>query len=631
MKVLGTAGHVDHGKSALVKALTGINPDRLREEQEREMTIDLGFAWMKLPNGEPVGIIDVPGHIDFIDNMLAGVGGIDAAVLVVAADEGVMPQTREHLAILDLLDVGSGLVAITKTDLVSDPAWLELVTDEVRQMLFGTTLEEVPILPVSALTGEGLGDLRQALQDILEHTPQRMDLGRPRLSVDRAFTIAGFGTVVTGTLVDGSFTVGEEVRILPGGLKSRIRGLQTHKTKLEQAAPGSRVAINLSGVDAGQIERGVVVVRPNTYRASRRLDVRFRLLPDAKRPVKHNQTAKLYHGAAQRTARIRLLGMDELEPGEKAWLQLELDAPIVASRGDHFILRRPSPGATLGGGIVADPATERRYKRFDERVLGRLERILEGTPGEKVAAALYGAGPVWGDEAEAELEITRSELGEGLSELRKEDALVEVGTGTPSRKNQTLLLDRTTYVDLQQQVESILGEYHTRFPLRFGMPAQELRSRLQRDPRKLAAILEFMVSNGKLIRKSDRYLRTDFEPRLSADDRGKVASLLRVFETDPYSTPSVKQVNEQIGEEVLGYLLSSRQLIQIGQDVLLTPDAFEKMESGIREMLVRNGTITVAEVRDLFHTSRKYALAVLEYLDAEGITIREGDERRLRA
>jgi selenocysteine-specific elongation factor len=630
MKVIGTAGHIDHGKSALVKALTGINPDRLREEQEREMTIDLGFAWMEFPDGEPIGIIDVPGHIDFIDNMLAGVGGIDAALFVVAADEGVMPQTREHLAILDLLEVHAGVVAITKADLVSDSDWLDLVKDEVRQILKDTTLEGSPILPVSAITGDGLDELRRSLQRILAHTSQRLDLGRPRLSVDRAFTIAGFGTVVTGTLIDGSFKVGEEVSILPGGRKARIRGLQTHKSKLEQAFPGSRVAINLSGIEASQIERGDTVVLPNTYRSSLRLDVSFRLLPDADRPVRHNQTVKLYHGAAQRSARIRLLGKNELEPGQWAWLQLELNAPIVAVRGDHFILRRPSPGATLGGGLIADPAANRRYKRFDERVLGRLERLLDGTPGERVGTALQSTGPVWKGEAEAAFGITETELEAGLNELRRENALIEVDAVSPAVKSETLLIDRITYTDLQQQAENILTEYHKRFPLRFGMPAQELRSRLG-NTRKLGVILEFMVSRGALVRKNGRFLLPGFTPSLADEDSRKAARLLDVFESDPYSTPSKKQVMDQVGEEVLGYLLNSGQLLEIGQGVLLTPQGFGRMESGIREHLERNGTITVAELRDLFHTSRKYALAVLEHLDAEGITVREGDERRLQA
>ncbi|MCS7039851.1 MAG: selenocysteine-specific translation elongation factor, partial [Caldilineales bacterium] len=315
MKVIATAGHVDHGKSALVEALTGIHPDRLAEEQARGMTIDLGFAWMDLPTGEAVGIVDVPGHIDFIHNMLAGVGGIDAALFVVAADEGVMPQTREHLDILDLLEVERGVVALTKTDLIDDPDWLALVEEEVRDLLAPTRLAAAPIVPVSAHTGAGLDALRQALATVLAAAPPRPDLGRPRLPIDRVFTIAGFGTVVTGTLVDGSLRLGDEVVIVPGGIPARIRGLQTHKKKREVAVPGSRVAVNLTGVRPDQIERGRVLTYPNLLRETLRVDVRLRVLADAPAPLRHNMVVTFHSAAAETAGRLRLLEADELPPG----------------------------------------------------------------------------------------------------------------------------------------------------------------------------------------------------------------------------------------------------------------------------------------------------------------------------
>jgi selenocysteine-specific elongation factor len=308
MRVLGTAGHVDHGKSTLVEALTGTHPDRLKEEREREMTIDLGFAWFQLPNGEEVGIVDVPGHRDFIENMLAGVGGIDAALFVVAADEGVMPQTREHLAILDLLHIDGGVVALTKIDLVDDPDWLELVEEDVRRVLAGTVLETARLVRVSARTGEGIPELVTALEETLSGRLARPDLGRPRLPVDRVFTIAGFGTVVTGTLSDGRLRIGDEVEVLPSKIRGRVRGLQTHKRKEEAAVPGSRTAVNISGVTLDQIKRGEVVAHPGDYHPTRRLDVRLRLLPDASSPVRHNTEVKLYLGAAEVVARLRLLG-----------------------------------------------------------------------------------------------------------------------------------------------------------------------------------------------------------------------------------------------------------------------------------------------------------------------------------
>ncbi|MCZ7542658.1 MAG: selenocysteine-specific translation elongation factor [Anaerolineae bacterium] len=348
MHVIGTAGHVDHGKSALVRALTGINPDRLREEQEREMTIDLGFAWLTLPNGESVGIVDVPGHRDFIENMLAGVGGIDAALFVVAADEGVMPQTREHLAILDLLETQGGVIALTKRDLIHDPEWLELVTAEVSEAVDGTVLADAPIIPVSAHTGEGLEALVTALQSALAGRPPHPDRGRPRLWVDRVFTISGFGTVVTGTLTDGALAVGQEVVFLPEGLRGRVRGLQTHKAKIERALPGSRVAVNVSGVSKDQVRRGDLLTIPGWLRGTVLADVRFRHLPDASRPLRHNTEVKLFVGAAEVVARARLLDAPELAPGQEGWLQLRLERETpscVATASSCAIPRRRRPSA----------------------------------------------------------------------------------------------------------------------------------------------------------------------------------------------------------------------------------------------------------------------------------------------
>ena len=387
MRVIGTAGHVDHGKSTLVTALTGINPDRLKEEQEREMTIDLGFAWMALPDGEPVGIVDVPGHRDFIENMLAGVGGIDAVLFVVAADEGVMPQTREHLTILDILQVQGGVIALTKCDLVDDPEWLELVKNDVRQAVQGTILADAPLVAVSAFTGAGLDELKNTLGAVLAERLPRPDLGRPRLPVDRVFSMPGFGTVVTGTLVDGVFRIGDEVEILPGGLRGRVRGLQAHKHSEESAAPGSRTAINIAGLSHEQVRRGDVIAHPGVYLPTSWLDVHFRLVADASSPLKHNTECKLFIGAAEVPVRLRLLGSEELLPGQEGWLQLELRQPVVAMRGDNYLLRRPSPGETLGGGVVVDPQPAGRHKRFDAEILQQLETLAQGSPTELLLRA----------------------------------------------------------------------------------------------------------------------------------------------------------------------------------------------------------------------------------------------------
>ena len=333
MRVIGTSGHVDHGKSTLIAALTGVHPDRLKEEQAREMTIDLGFGWLTLPNGEEAGIVDVPGHRDFIENMLSGIGGIDAALLVIAADEGVMPQTREHLAILDLLQIPAGLIVLTKTDLAPDPGWLDLVETDIRAVVQDTVLQDASIVRVSARTQTGLDSLLTTLQSLLETKPHRPDLSRPRLPVDRVFTMSGFGTVVTGTLSDGHFSLGDEVEILPSGQRGRIRGLQTHKKKEDIAVPGSRTAVNISGMDTESIRRGNVVTHPGQYQPTRRLDVSFHLLKDASMSIRHGEEVKFFIGASETIARLRLLGREKLDPGQEGWIPARTARPCGCRPG----------------------------------------------------------------------------------------------------------------------------------------------------------------------------------------------------------------------------------------------------------------------------------------------------------
>ncbi|MBM4435589.1 MAG: selenocysteine-specific translation elongation factor, partial [Chloroflexi bacterium] len=347
VRVIGTAGHVDHGKSTLIKALTGIDPDRLREEQERGMTIDLGFAHLRLPGGTEVGIVDVPGHADFIRNMLAGVGSIDAVVLVIAADEGVMPQTREHLAILSLLGVERGVVALTKSDLV-DAEWVTLVAEDVRAAVRGTPLDGAPVLPVSSVARTGLAELLAALERTLGAAPARRDLGRPRLPIDRAFTMAGFGTVVTGTLIDGSLAVGDEVEVAPAALRARIRGMQTHRRAVEVATPGRRVAVNLTGVDKDEVERGMTLVRPGSFAPVQVIALRLAVLATASTAVEHDEAVKVHLGTAERVARVAVLEGDGIRPGAEGWAQLRLAEPVVAAPGDRVVVRRPSPPETLG-------------------------------------------------------------------------------------------------------------------------------------------------------------------------------------------------------------------------------------------------------------------------------------------
>src|SRR5215213_2194612 len=413
--VIGTAGHVDHGKSTLVKALTSIDPDRLAEEKARAMTIDLGFAWLTLPGGQSVSVVDVPGHERFIKNMLAGVGGIDAALLVIAADEGPMPQTVEHLAILDLLGVDRGVIVLTKADVV-EADWLDLVREEIRELVSTTTLADAPIVTVSALTGEGLPALMETLNAVLASAPGTLIGSTPRLPVDRVFSISGFGTVVTGTLNGGEINTGDELRLYPGDRRARVRGLQSHQEKVSRALPGRRTAVNLSGITTDEVRRGDVLAQPGIMSPSQRLDVRLRLLPDAPVALKQNDEVDFFTGAAELPARITLLDRERLEPGESAWVQLRFRAPIAVLRNDRFIVRRPSPSETLGGGETIDPNPP-RHRRFRPETIAALETLAAGAPDEILLQALE----------QRPIEIKELRAGEaGLSRKQVEEALAQL-------------------------------------------------------------------------------------------------------------------------------------------------------------------------------------------------------------
>lgn len=646
MRVVGTAGHVDHGKSALVQALTGIDPDRLREEKERGLTIDLGFAWLELPNGQPVGIIDVPGHRDFVENMLAGVGSIDATLFVVAADESVMPQTREHLAILDLLEVDAGVVILTKVDLVESEEWLDLVVDDVIETLDGTALENAPLVLTSARTRQGLDELLAALQGVLDDIEPSADRGRPRLSIDRVFSVSGFGTVVTGTLVDGHFEVGQEVEIQPQGLKARVRGLQTHKEEVERAVPGSRVAINLSGIDKDELRRGDVVTSPGWLHSTTLVDVRLRYLPDilwtdlgphAQRPLRHNTQLKFYSGAAEVMARVRLLGAEALLPGQTGWVQFELQEPMAVLKGDRYIVRLPSPPTTVGGGIVVDSHPGRKHRRFRSDVVDRLETLAEGSPSSILLQALKRRGPV---SVSSLFETAR--LGEVAHEalldlLDRDEALVlgrsqdqEATGGARTVSTNRLVVSREWLTRLMANAVNNLSTYHQSFPLRRGMPREALRSSLHLEPRIFDATMAQADAEGAVVDEGATVRLPSHTVRLDPEQRQRVEALMARFRSQPFSPPSVKESVELVGEDVLRVLLERGDLVQVSSDVLFLSETYREMVRRVEEWIQLQGDITLGEVRDMFGSSRKYAQALLERLDEAGVTKRVGDKRVLR-
>lgn len=615
--VLGTAGHVDHGKSTLVRALTGIDPDRLPEEKRREMTIDLGFAWLTLPDGREVSIVDVPGHEHFIKNMLAGVSGIDLALLIIAADEGVMPQTREHLAILDLLGVSKGIVVITKKDLV-DGEELQLATLEAEELIAKSCLAKAPIVAVSAVTGEGLPDLVATISQLLNVAPPRRDIGRPRLAIDRAFTIKGFGTVVTGTLVDGTLQAGQEIEILPLGFKTRIRGLETHKKKTGTASPGSRVAINLASTPAG-LERGMVITTPGWLQPTQFLDVSLRAIADLPRDVTHNMSGIFYSGTSEVGARIRLLDKDKLSAGEAGWAQLKLASLVVVAKDDSFVIR--SSEGTLGGGKIVD-THPRRHRRFDPAVIQNLQAREEGSYEDTLLAVLEASGPSEFEKVALQCHFGEVEGRKVLDTLVERKQAIAIGTGGQHQ----LLFSSNHWNDLVNRVSALLQRYHSQFPLRRGMPKEEVRSHLKILPGYFDGVLQELAKRKVIVEEGNTVRLPSHEVRPSAEQQTRMDAFVKALSQEPYHPPS----DISLEPELLNLLLQEGEVVKVREEVIFSRSAYAEMVKQIKEYINGYGKITVAEVRDMFQTSRKYALALMEYLDDQKITRRLGDERVLR-
>ena len=628
MYIIGTAGHVDHGKSTLITALTGTNPDRLKEEKVREMTIELGFASLRLPGEEEIGIIDVPGHRDFIGNMLAGIGGIDAVLLVIAADEGISAQTREHLSILDLLEIDRGVVALTKTDLVTDPEWLELVEMDIRELLSSTTLSEATIVPVSAKTGAGVPQLLEALEMALVGIPDRKNLGKPRLPVDRVFTLTGFGTVVTGTLLDGSFALGDEVVCLPGGKTGRIRGLQNHHHKLQKIEPGYRAAVNIVNLNYQDIVRGDVIAHTGDYKPTRFLDADFRLLSESPFAIKHNMQVKLFIGSTETTATLRLLGTNRLDPGDRAFIQLRPDHPVVAAKGDRFILRMPSPSETLGGGVVLDPDPQLAYKRFNQSNLERMDKMLSASTQELVSQIIENQKTSSFQNLEAKSALPKEQLFEVLANLQEDGQIVLLQPGNNFTK--TTFMSHTYWEEISQKSKYTLNTYHHSYPFKAGMPREEFKSSLGLSQALFDPVLSLLADAKLLIAKGSLVWAIDHLVVLTQTQEQTVAPVLADFKANPFSPPDKNQVLLVIGPDLLEGLISSGRLVAVSDSVLFSPDAIAEMQTWVNETIQKNGEVSLAQLRDRFKTSRKYAAAVLEYFDSIGFTYRKGDVRGLR-
>lgn len=622
--ILGTAGHVDHGKTTLIKAMTGINTDRLKEEQERGLTIDLGFAHLRLPSGRQVGIVDVPGHEKFLKNMLAGASGVDIALLVVAADEGVMPQTTEHLEILELLETRQGVVALTKSDMVEEE-WLEIVEDDLSRALASTFLREAKIVRVSGTTGVGIDELVREIDRLAGAAVQRSSEGPFRLPVDRVFTMTGFGTVVTGTLVSGAVKVGDPVTVLPQGMETRVRQLQVHGRKQDAALAGSRVAVNLVGVDVGDLERGSVLLPPGYLQATTSLDASVTVLADSPRPLRSRTRIRLHIGTAEAIGRAMVLGAEEIGPGSKGLVQLRLESPVVAARGDRFVLRFYSPTRVLGGGVILDPLGT-KHKRSDSAVLDRLRRALKGDPEDIALDALSvcEAGLVKSEIAR-KTGLAGGEVDSALNGLAREERIVEYAGR---------FLARTAYEGIAARVRSTLSSYHEVNPMRAGMPKEELRAQLgsRIDQKGFQAILALMAAGGEAIASEATVRLSGHQPTLDQRQERIASGIESDYLESGVNPPLAPEIERKYGAEsraILALMVERGTLVKIAQDIYMHRDALRCTEDALRGYLQSNGQMTVAQFRDLVGSSRKYAVPLLEYFDTKRVTRRLGDQRVL--
>ncbi len=631
--IIGTAGHVDHGKSTLIQALTGTNPDRLKEEQERGMTIDLGFAALRLPDGTVAGIVDVPGHERFLKNMLAGAGGVDVVLLVVAADESVMPQTLEHLDILRLLDVRNGVIALTKSDLV-DKEWSDAVEEDIHSHLKGTFLEDAPILRVSAVTGKGLDALKRALLSAVSRAEARNAALPFRLPIDRVFTRPGFGTVVTGTLVAGTLRVGDAVEIVPQGTTTRVRGLQVHGQKVAEAEAGSRVAVNIAGVETEAIERGAQLIAPGSLAPTPRFDALLRLLEHAPKPLPDRARVRVYLGTAEILGRIRLLDKRaELKPGERAYIQFQGETEFACARGDRFVVRSYSPMTTIGGGIVLDAAPS-RHRKGDAATLAALEAKERGAPEDLVETALE----------RSPAGLPRKEL-PAASSLTPADADKALSALTASGRVVGLTGDRLFHAavlgPLTDRARAALEAYHARFPLRAGMPKEELRAALEtgrsRDLLKgaFASLLAHWEAQGLVVVEGATIRLAGFQVQLNERQKALLERIEQVYREYDIAPPTIEEVSRAVKapQDAINALLRvgvERGIFyRVQEGVYYHKDTVARLQQLVRDYIARHGSITVGAFRDLTESNRKFALLALEFFDQIRFTRRQGDERVL--
>jgi selenocysteine-specific elongation factor len=630
--ILGTAGHIDHGKTSLIKAITGVNTDRLKEERLRGITIELGFASLDLPSGQHLGIVDVPGHEKFVKNMVAGATGIDIVVMVIAADEGVMPQTREHMEICTLLGVRHGFVALTKTDMV-DEEWLELVTEDIRDFLGGSFLEDAAILPVSSATGEGIPELIDHLDDLCRQTPAHSPSGILRLPVDRVFTMKGFGTVITGSLVSGRVRVGDTIMVFAKGITSKVRGVQVHNQGVEEARVGQRTAINFQGLDKEQVDRGDVVSTPGALRPSYMIDVAMTFLASNKKAAKTRTRVRFHTGTSEVLGRLVLLDREEIAPGEKAVAQIRLDAPVSVVKDDRFVIRSYSPVRTIGGGQIINPIPP-KHKRFRSDVIQGLAQ-LEGSPPEGVIeyhARTSGYGGVAFSELKLMANLADKQLDTALQGLLSRRDLIQID------KENRIYIHGSGFKNLHREIAEHLAAYHGENPLKAGMPKEELKSKFPAlDGGKLFNLMiNHMVKEKTIVAEEETVRLATHKISLAADQTGVREKILKTYSESKLQPPYFKELGKTLAiepaqaKDVLLLLVDEGALVKVKEDLYFHVGAVAELKGRLVDFLKANGEINTPQFKDMTGASRKYVIPLIEYFDSKNVTIRIGDIRKLR-
>lgn len=630
--IVGTAGHIDHGKTTLIKALTGRETDTLKEEKARGISINLGFTFFDLPSGKRAGIIDVPGHEKFVKNMLAGVSGIDIVLMVIAADEGVMPQTKEHLEILQLLNIKKGLVVLTKKDMV-DEEWLEMIKEDVKDRIKGTFLENSPIIPVSSKTGEGIDEIIDYIEKATEEVEAKDTIGHFRMPVDRVFSVSGFGTVVTGTIFGGRINIGENVEIYPQKITGKIRNIQVHDQDVNFAEAGQRCALNISGVKSHEVSRGNVISKEDIMEPSLMIDCSLYYLKSAEKPLVNRQRVRLYHGTDEILCRVIILNKEEVKPGEYAYVQLKLENPIAAQRNDRYVIRSYSPMITIGGGTIIEPVAK-KAKRLSKEYLEELKIKESGSVHSIIESTIKKLSINYPGNNEILKALGKNEdkLPDILEDLVKERKIIRLEAG-----DKPVYLHNEFIINKMEETNDLLKEFHKNNPLKAGISKEEFKNKIfgkNLKQKNYDEILDILLKSELIKITGNHVALKDFEIVYDSYQKEIKDIILKEYKEGKYQPPRLEDIgapikNKKEFKAVLDSLLEQGELYKVNEECTLYKDYFYEAKDKLIHYIESNGYITAGDFRDLLDTSRKYAVAILEHFDSLKITKRVEDKRFL--